>query len=92
MDSDRGEEESATVADLLPRNAEEFHYEVEQALRGIPCSDRRVTYHYVMKEMGWSWLTLMKTPYEVVIRTATILSIEGMMKDYMQKKAQEAER
>lgn len=45
-----------------------------------------------MKEMGWSWQELMKTPYEVMIRTSTILSIEGTMKKYYQDKAEREAR
>jgi len=63
-------------------DGEEFHYRVEQALRGRGGGDRRILYHYLMKNMGWSWNELMKTPYEVVYRTAIIMQIENAMIEY----------
>jgi len=38
--------------------------------------------------MGWTWRELMETPYEVVVRTMIILSVENRMQEYERRRAE----
>jgi len=77
-----------TVGDVLQPLARDFIYTLEQIFRGRKGGGREVSYHFVMKNMGWTWRELMETPYEVVVRTMIILSVENRMQEYERRRAE----
>lgn len=77
------------VKDILPKSAEDFRYTIEQALRGVKHSDRRLTYHYIRRKMNITWDELMNTPYEVVLSDLTIIDVENKLREYDDAKSRQ---
>lgn len=57
----------------------QFHFEVEQAIKGQPTDDKRILYHFYCNRTGLSWEALMKQPYRVTICDMTIYNIERLI-------------